>query len=320
MITTLQKKVINGGTLSREEAILLSSAQLEPLCEAADQIRRHFCGNVFDMCSIINGKSGKCPEDCKYCAQSSHYSADTAVYPLLSTDEILREAKANAADGILRFSIVTSGKRLSDQEVEQVCDSFRKIRETCGISLCASMGLLSQKQFKMLKSAGVVRYHNNLETSRRFFPHICTTHTYEDKIQAIRDARESGLTVCSGGIIGLGETMEDRIDMALTLRDLQIRSVPINVLNPIPGTPLEHNAPLPEDEVCRTAAIFRFLLPDSILRMAGGRGLMEDQGRRVFRSGANGAITQNMLTTGGIAVREDRQLAEELGFEIRLYE
>lgn len=291
MITTLQKKVINGGTLSREEAILLSSAQLEPLCEAADQIRRHFCGNAFDMCSIINGKSGKCPEDCKYCAQSSHYSADTAVYPLLSTDEILREAKANAADGILRFSIVTSGKRLSDQEVEQVCDSFRKIRETCGISLCASMGLLSQKQFKMLKSAGVVRYHNNLETSRRFFPHICTTHTYEDKIQAIRDARESGLTVCSGGIIGLGETMEDRIDMALTLRDLQIRSVPINVLNPIPGTPLEHNAPLPEDEVCRTAAIFRFLLPDSILRMAGGRGLMEDQGRRVFRSGANGAIT-----------------------------
>lgn len=320
MITTLQKKVINSGTLSREEAILLSSAQLEPLCEAADQIRRHFCGNAFDMCSIINGKSGKCPEDCKYCAQSSHYSADTAVYPLLSTDEILREAKANAADGILRFSIVTSGKRLSDQEVEQVCDSFRKIRETCGISLCASMGLLSQKQFKMLKSAGVVRYHNNLETSRRFFPHICTTHTYEDKIQAIRDARESGLTVCSGGIIGLGETMEDRIDMALTLRDLQIRSVPINVLNPIPGTPLEHNAPLPEDEVCRTAAIFRFLLPDSILRMAGGRGLMEDQGRRVFRSGANGAITQNMLTTGGIAVREDRQLAEELGFEIRLYE
>ena len=320
MITTLQKKVINGGTLSREEAILLSSAQLEPLCEAADQIRRHFCGNAFDMCSIINGKSGKCPEDCKYCAQSSHYSADTAVYTLLSTDEILREAKANAADGILRFSIVTSGKRLSDQEVEQVCDSFRKIRETCGISLCASMGLLSQKQFKMLKSAGVVRYHNNLETSRRFFPHICTTHTYEDKIQAIRDARESGLTVCSGGIIGLGETMEDRIDMALTLRDLQIRSVPINVLNPIPGTPLEHNAPLPEDEVCRTAAIFRFLLPDSILRMAGGRGLMEDQGRRVFRSGANGAITQNMLTTGGIAVREDRQLAEELGFEIRLYE
>lgn len=242
------------------------------------------------------------------------------MYPLLSPKEILQAAEANAANGILRFSIVTSGKRLSDKEVEQVCDSFRKIQETCSISLCASMGLLTEKQFGMLKSAGVVRYHNNLETSRRFFPEICTTHTYEDKIQAIQDAQAAGLTVCSGGIIGLGETMEDRIDMALTLRELHIRSVPINVLNPIPGTPLEHNTPLKEEVVCRTAALFRFLLPDAILRMAGGRGLMGDQGRRVFQSGANGAITQNMLTTGGVTVHEDKILAEELGFEIRLYE
>lgn len=320
MITTLQEKVLNGCALGKEEAMLLTTTQLEPLCAAADQIRRHFCGNTFDLCSIINGKSGKCPEDCRYCAQSAHYSANTAVYPLLSSDEILRAAKANAKNGILRFSIVTSGKRLSNKEVEQVCDSFRKIKESCGISLCASMGLLTKKQFEMLKSAGVVRYHNNLETSRRFFPKICTTHTYEDKLQAIQDAREAGLTVCSGGILGLGETMEDRIDMALTLRNLGIRSVPLNVLNPIPGTPLEHNKPLDEQEVCRTAAIFRFLLPDSILRMAGGRGLMIDQGRHVFRSGANGAITQNMLTTGGVTVNEDKALAEELGFEIRLYE
>lgn len=320
MITTLKEKVINGHSLTKEEAMHLSSAELSALCEAADQIRRHFCGNAFDMCSIINGKSGRCPEDCKYCAQSAHYAANTTVYPLLSPEEILQAAEANAANGILRFSIVTSGKRLSDKEVEQVCDSFRKIQETCSISLCASMGLLTEKQFGMLKSAGVVRYHNNLETSRRFFPEICTTHTYEDKIQAIQDAQAAGLTVCSGGIIGLGETMEDRIDMALTLRELHIRSVPINVLNPIPGTPLEHNTPLKEEDVCRTAALFRFLLPDAILRMAGGRGLMGDQGRRVFQSGANGAITQNMLTTGGVTVHEDKILAEELGFEIRLYE
>lgn len=320
MITTLKEKVINGHSLTKEEAMHLSSAELSALCEAADQIRRHFCGNTFDMCSIINGKSGRCPEDCKYCAQSAHYAANTTVYPLLSPEEILQAAEANAANGILRFSIVTSGKRLSDKEVEQVCDSFRKIQETCSISLCASMGLLTEKQFGMLKSAGVVRYHNNLETSRRFFPKICTTHTYEDKIQAIQDAQAAGLTVCSGGIIGLGETMEDRIDMALTLRELHIRSVPINVLNPIPGTPLEHNTPMKEEEVCRTAALFRFLLPDAILRMAGGRGLMGDQGRRVFQSGANGAITQNMLTTGGVTVHEDKILAEELGFEIRLYE
>ena len=320
MITTLKEKVINGHSLTKEEAMHLSSAELSPLCEAADQIRRHFCGNTFDMCSIINGKSGKCPEDCKYCAQSAHYAANTTVYPLLSPEEILQAAEANAANGILRFSIVTSGKRLSDKEVEQVCDSFRKIQETCSISLCASMGLLTEKQFGMLKSAGVVRYHNNLETSRSFFPKICTTHTYEDKIQAIQDAQAAGLTVCSGGIMGLGETMEDRIDMALTLRELHIRSVPVNILNPIPGTPLEYNTPLKEEEVCRTAAVFRFLLPDAILRMAGGRGLMDDQGRRVFQSGANGAITQNMLTTGGATVHEDKILAEELGFEIRLYE
>ena len=320
MITTLKEKVINGHSLTKEEAMHLSSAELSALCEAADQIRRHFCGNTFDMCSIINGKSGRCPEDCKYCAQSAHYAANTTVYPLLSPEEILQAAEANAANGILRFSIVTSGKRLSDEEVEQVCDSFRKIQETCSISLWASMGLLTEKQFGMLKSAGVVRYHNNLETSRRFFPEICTTHTYEDKIQAIQDAQAAGLTVCSGGIIGLGETMEDRIDMALTLRELHIRSVPINVLNPIPGTPLEHNTPLKEEDVCRTAALFRFLLPDAILRMAGGRGLMGDQGRRVFQSGANGAITQNMLTTGGVTVHDDKILAEELGFEIRLYE
>lgn len=320
MITKLLERVLNGHSLNKEDAMLLSSAELTPLCEAADRIRRHFCGNAFDMCSIINGKSGKCPEDCKYCAQSAHYSANTAVYPLLSSSEILREAEANAKNGILRFSIVTSGKRLSDKEVEQVCDSFRKIKETCRISLCASMGLLTKKQFEMLKDAGVVRYHNNLETSRRLFPQICTTHTYEDKIQAILNAQEAGLTVCSGGIIGLGETMEDRIDMALTLRELHIRSVPINVLNPIPGTPLEHNTLLDEQEVCRTAAVFRFLLPDSVLRMAGGRGSMIDQGRSVFQSGANGAITQNMLTTGGVTVKEDKALAEELGFEIRLYE
>lgn len=320
MIHELQAKILNGGTVSKEEALHLSTANLDSLCSAADQIRKHFCGNSFDICSIINGKSGKCPEDCKYCAQSAHYPTDTDTYPLLHPDEITKAARTNAQNGILRFSIVTSGKRLTDGEVRQVCDSFRKIKEACNISLCASMGLLSKEQFQMLKDAGVVRYHNNLETSRRFFPEICTTHTYDDKINAIRAAQEAGLTVCSGGIMGLGETMEDRIDMALDLRKLHIRSVPINILNPIPGTPLEHNQPLSEDEVCRIAAVYRFLLPDGILRMAGGRGLMNDQGRRIFQSGANGAITQNMLTTGGVTVNEDKKMAEELGFVMRICE
>ena len=320
MIDILFDKVLNGGSITKEEALSLSQAELEPLCLAADRIRERFCGNVFDMCSIINGKSGKCPEDCKYCAQSAHYPTDTDTYPLLDAASLTEAAKSNAASGIQRFSIVTSGRRLNDKEVEQVCSAFREIKNTCKISLCASMGLLSRKQFEMLKQAGVTRYHNNLETSRRFFPEICTTHTYDDKIQAIKNAQAAGLTVCSGGIMGLGETMEDRIDMALTLRDLHIRSIPINVLNPIPGTPLENNTPLSQDEVCRITTIYRFLLPDSILRMAGGRGLMEDHGRRVLKSGANGAITQNMLTTGGVGVGEDMKIVEEMGFEVGIYE
>ena len=201
--------------------------------------------------------------------------------------------------GILRFSIVTSGKRMTDKEVEKICESYRMIHEKSGISLCASMGLLTRKQFQWLKEAGVSRYHNNLETSRRFFSEICTTHSYEEKINTIHMAQESGLYVCSGGIMGLGESMEDRIDLALELRDLKIRSVPINILNPIQGTPLENMEILGAGEIRRITAIYRFILPDAILRLAGGRGQMADHGRLVFKSGANGAITQNMLTTKG---------------------
>ena len=204
MITTLKEKVINGHSLTKEEAMHLSSAELSPLCEAADQIRRHFCGNTFDMCSIINGKSGRCPEDCKYCAQSAHYAANTTVYPLLSPEEILQAAEANAANGILRFSIVTSGKRLSDKEVEQVCDSFRKIQETCSISLCASMGLLTEKQFGMLKSAGVVRYHNNRKLPAAFFPKSAPHIHMRIKYRLFRTRRQRDLPCAAGGSSDLG--------------------------------------------------------------------------------------------------------------------
>lgn len=320
MIETLTKKVLNGGEITKDEALLLVCTELNALCDNAVKIREHFCGNAFDICSIINGKSGSCSENCKYCAQSAHYFADIKTYPLLDKTAFVKAAQTNDQNGVLRFSIVTSGKRLSDGEITQVCDSFKAIGKVCDISLCASMGLLTPAQFNMLKAAGVSRYHNNLETSRQYFPHICTTHTYDDKIQAILDAQKAGLYVCSGGIMGLGETMEDRIDMALTLRSLHIRSVPLNILNPIPGTPLENQTPLQIDEIRRITAIYRFILPDSLIRLAGGRSLMKDGGRSVFLSGANGAITQNMLTTEGISVNEDRHLVKALGFEVRHYE
>ena len=316
-LLSLTEEVLKGKEITREEALKLYGEPLEELCQCADRIRRHFCSNQFDLCTIINGKSGRCSENCKFCAQSAHNHTGTAVYPLLSAEEIIAEAKKNDAQGVLRYSIVTSGKRLSDDEVEVMCEAVRQIRAETGISVCVSFGLLNQKQYEKLRDAGVTRVHNNLETSRRNFPNICTTHTYDDKIAAIRAAQAAGLTVCSGGIMGLGETVEDRIDMALTLRELDIHSVPVNVLNPIPGTPLEHCTPLTEDEVRRIVAVYRFLLPDASIRLAGGRGLLPDKGRACFLSGANAAISGDMLTTAGITVETDRRMLQELGYEVK---
>ena len=316
-IENLCERVLSGETITREQALDLYNQPLEPLCAAADRIRRTFCQDAFDLCTIINGKSGKCSENCKFCAQSAHNHTGAAVYPLLSAEEITAEAKKNDAQGVLRYSIVTSGKRLSDDEVEAMCEAVRQIRAETGISVCVSFGLLDQKQYEKLRDAGVTRVHNNLETSRRNFPNICTTHTYDDKIAAIRAAQAAGLTVCSGGIMGLGENVEDRIDMALTLRELDIHSVPVNVLNPISGTPLEHCIPLTEDEVRRIVAVYRFLLPDASIRLAGGRGLLLDKGRACFLSGANAAISGDMLTTAGITVETDRRMLQELGYEVK---
>ena len=316
-IETLCERVLSGETITREQAVELYNQPLEPLCAAADRIRRTFCQDAFDLCTIINGKSGKCSENCKFCAQSAHNHTGAAVYPLLSAEEITAEAKKNDVQGVLRYSIVTSGKRLSDDEVEAMCEAVRQIRAETGISVCVSFGLLDQKQYEKLRDAGVTRVHNNLETSRRNFPNICTTHTYDDKIAAIRAAQAAGLTVCSGGIMGLGENVEDRIDMALTLRELDIHSVPVNVLNPISGTPLEHCIPLTEDEVRRIVAVYRFLLPDASIRLAGGRGLLLDKGRACFLSGANAAISGDMLTTAGITVETDRRMLQELGYEVK---
>lgn len=316
-IETLCERVLSGETITREQALDLYNQPLEPLCAAADRIRRTFCQDAFDLCTIINGKSGKCSENCKFCAQSAHNHTGAAVYPLLSAEEIIAEAKKNDAQGVLRYSIVTSGKRLSDDEVEAMCEAVRQIRAETGISVCVSFGLLDQKQYEKLRDAGVTRVHNNLETSRRNFPNICTTHTYDDKIAAIRAAQAAGLTVCSGGIMGLGENVEDRIDMALTLRELDIHSVPVNVLNPISGTPLEHCIPLTEDEVRHIVAVYRFLLPDASIRLAGGRGLLLDKGRACFLSGANAAISGDMLTTAGITVETDRRMLQELGYEVK---
>ena len=199
-----------------------------------------------------------------------------------------------------------------------MCEVIRKIKKEVGISVCVSFGLLNERQFRELKEAGATRAHNNLETSRRRFSSVCTTHTFDDKVQAIRAAQAAGLSVCSGGIMGLGETVEDRIDMALSLRKLGIQSVPVNMLNPIPGTPFESNEKLTEEDMRRIVAVYRFILPAASIRLAGGRGLLHDKGRGCFTSGANAAISGDMLTTAGITAKTDMKLINELGYEAKL--
>lgn len=313
----LKKKLLLGEQITRPEAITLYAQPLKELCETANEIREHFCSNSFDICTIINGKSGRCSENCRFCAQSAHNHTGADEYPLLSTKEILTQAKLNDDKGVLRYSIVTSGKRLSDDEVDKMCETIRMIKAQTGISVCVSFGLLNEEQYGKLKEAGVSRVHNNLETSRRNFPNICTTHTFDDKVAAIRAAQSMGFTVCSGGIMGLGETVEDRIDMAFTLCELGIKSVPVNMLNPIPGTPFAQNKKLTADDMCRIVAVYRFILPDASIRLAGGRGLLPDKGRSCFLSGANAAISGDMLTTAGITVETDMQLLKELEYEVR---
>lgn len=313
----LKNKVLSGHEVSREEAISLISAPLDELCRAADEIRQRFCGDTFDMCTIINGKSGKCSENCRYCAQSAHYNTNCEEYSLLGTEEFVKQALYNYKRGVLRYSIVCSGRKLSDSEVDSLCESIRAIRKACPISVCVSVGLLDKRNFRKLKEAGADRAHNNLESSRNFFPNVCTTHTFDDKIAAINAAKAAGLEVCSGGIMGLGETMEDRIDMVLSARELGVKSIPVNMLNPIPNTPFEHNKVLTEDEMARIVAIFRFLIPDGQIRLAGGRGLLPDIGKQLFQSGANAAISGDMLTTKGITIDNDMKMTSELGFRVR---
>ena len=318
-IQQLKEKVFSNESITKEEALTLVDAPLDQLTQAADEIREHFNGNTFDICTIINGKCGRCSEDCKYCAQSAHYhTACQDSYPLLDTKSLLEGARHNDEQGVLRYSIVTSGKRLSDKEVDQVCESIREIRRQTNIQVCVSFGLLNEEQFKKIKEAGASRVHCNLESSRNYFPQVCTTHTYEEKIETLKAARRAGLSICSGGIMGLGETMEDRIDMVLTARELGVKSIPVNLLNPIPGTPYENNRVLTNDELCRIVAIFRFLIPDGMIRLAGGRGLLKDKGEKCFQSGASAAISGDMLTTAGITVQTDLQLLNKLGYEVKL--
>lgn len=317
-INKLKEKIKNGYLITREEAIEVYNSDYDELTKAADELREYFCGNDFDVCTIINAKSGKCSENCKFCAQSGHYHTNVKEYDLLDEDVIVKDALDKYNRGIPRYSMVASGKGLTPKDIDKICSITRKIYEQApGIKVCISGGIISEESFEKLKAAGITRIHNNLETSRNFFPEICTTHTYDQKIETIKAAQEAGMEICSGGLIGLGEDFKDRIDMALELRDLDVHSVPINLLNPIKNTPLENNEPLPMEEVNRTCATFRFIMPKALIRLAGGRALMEEFGESAFKSGANAAISGVLLTTKGISIEDDMKRIKDLDYQVK---
>ena len=317
MSIRIAEEIINGRRLNREDDLaFFMEEDLDSLCRGADEIRRRLRGDRADLCSIINGRSGRCGEDCKFCAQSSCHNAKINEYPFLEPEEILEDCRRHERQGVGRYSVVTAGRALNGREMDLALRAYRSMKENCKIELCASHGLLSQEDFYRLAEAGISRYHANIETSRRNFPNICTTHTYDDKLEVIRRARNAGLAVCSGGIIGMGATWEDRVDMAFSLYEMEIKSIPINILQPIPGTPFGTLPPLSEEEILRTIAMFRYINPDAEVRLAAGRNSMEHSGKKVFTAGANAAITGDMLTTSGNNIADDMAMLTSMGFEV----
>lgn len=314
----LADEIIGGRRITRQDDLnMFLTCDLKELCEGADRIREYFIGDKVDLCSIINGRSGRCPEDCKYCAQSAHNHTSCEIYDFLPEEKIVEACKLNESEGVDRFSIVTSGRSLSGEEFEKAVHAYETIHAKCRINLCASMGFLNAEQLHRLHEAGVTSYHHNIETSKRNFPNICTTHTYEQKLETLKLVKKEGMCACSGGIIGMGETWEDRLDMAVSLAELGIDSIPINALMPIEGTPLENQPQLTEDEILRTIAFFRYINPEANIRLAAGRALLTNDGEIAFQSGASATITGNMLTTVACAtIRSDKQMLENLGRDV----
>ncbi len=317
MVNKFKQKIYDGGQLTFEEGLKLSEVNdKEKLYQAADEIRHHFCGDKMDLCSITNAKSGRCPEDCKWCSQSAFYKTNIEIYDIVNKERAIAEAEKSAASGVNRHSLVISGKKVSEKTFNQLIELYTEIKRRCSISLCASMGLINTSQLLKLKEIGIGHYHCNLETAPSFFQNVCTTHTIDEKINTIKEVQRIGLKACSGGIIGMGESMAQRIELACLLRDLNILSIPINILTPIGGTPLENQNDLTETEILTTIAVFRFINPHAYLRFAGGRMKIKHFQKKALRAGINAALTGNYLTTTGSDIQDDIKEFTASGFTI----
>ena len=313
----LLEDIKQGLRWSKESVLeLVNECTTEELCQLADSLREHFSGREMGTCSIINARSGRCSEDCKWCSQSSFHRCDVEIYPLVDVQTCLEMAQYNESKGIRRFSLVTSGRAMSDDEAQRACEIFKTLKEKTSLKLCASMGLLNKEQLAKLRDAGVERYHCNIETAPSYFGELCTKHTQQEKFETLKWAAEVGMTVCSGGIIGMGETMEQRVEMAVTLRDMGVKSIPLNVLNPIAGTKLENMQPLSDEELLKSFAMFRIVNPDADIRFAGGRIKIRHIQKRLMECGVSAAIVGDMLTTIGCGIDDDFSMFAELGREV----
>ena len=321
-ISTILKEGLKGDSIAWTEAerlVEFEGQDLIDLLHAAGHVARRHFGRTINLCTIVNAKSGRCSEDCKFCAQSAYHNTNVDVYPLLSKEQLVEAAQKMDTEGMDRFGIVTSGKGItSDEDLITIIKAIKEIKRTTRLEVCASLGILSLKQLIDLKAAGLARYHHNIETALSFYDLICSTHTYSVREETVRNAQKAGLEVCCGGIIGLGETWQHRIEMAFALRDLDPDSIPINILNPIKGTALENRPLTPPLDVLKTIALFRFVNPTKSLRYAGGREVnMGDLQSLGLIYGLDGMMTGNYLTTMGREPRQDKKMVKDMGFAIR---
>lgn len=321
VICEFGQAVIDGRLLERNQIELLSEQSMidfEDLLYWSNKIREKYFGNHVKVCSIVPGRLGGCSQDCAFCAQSVRYDTAVSKTPEILTDEeILLAGRAAADAGVANFGIVYSGKAVTEGELDRIAKLSAKIRTEYGIGICASLGIISTGQAQKLFDAGVRKYNHNLETSERYFAEIVTTHTYRQRVDTVKSVKAAGMEVCCGGIFGIGETEQDRIDMALEIRGLNVEMVPMNFLHPIEGTPLGNVDRIKPKEILRIIALYRFILPGTELKAAGGRVLnLRDMQSWIFRAGTTSILTGNYLTTAGRSVQEDMQMVTDLGLEV----
>jgi biotin synthase len=321
-IAKLGNQVLAGGEISRADAGWLfeieETVDIFDLMSWANRIRTHFKGNKIHLCSIVNIKAGSCSENCRFCAQSALYQTDSPRYGLIDSEPLQMAADEARANGVTALGLVAAWRGLEEGPVlDQICDHFEELRNSGKTRPDASLGIIkSQKVADRLKAAGCECYNHNLESSRRFFPEVCTTHSYEERVQTIEHLKQAGIKICSGGIIGMGETRQDRCDLAFSLKEIGAHVVPVNILNPIAGTPFANREPLPPMEVLKTIACFRFILPRQEIKIAGGRTVnLRDLQSLVFMAGASALMVGNYLTTLNQPVEKDLQMLKDLGLD-----